>query len=92
VRSDINEAKASLQNAAGTNASKKTDAALRVSDSGQLLLLLKGATPAPGQKIIVAPDKIDIPNRKPTGKSPTDFVSPKTPEPLASPIGPPDKR
>ena len=92
MRSDINEAKASLQNAAGANAGKKTDGALNVTDSGQLLLLLKGATPAPGQKVIIPPGNIDSSSRKPPGKSPPDFVSPKTPEPFAYPIGPPDKR
>jgi hypothetical protein len=92
VRSDINEAKAGLQNAGGTTATRKSNAAVNVSDSGQLLLLLKGATPAPGQKIIVAPGKIDSSSRKPPDKSPADFVSPKTPQPLTSPIGPPDKR
>jgi hypothetical protein len=92
VRRDIDEAKASLHNTPSGNSSTKTgDGAINVTDSGQLLLLLKGATPAPGQKVIVAPDNSGK-SILPANKSPADLVKPKTPQPLASPIGPPDNR
>jgi hypothetical protein len=97
VQSDIEEAKASAndQKKAGEpKRNKKTGAAINVSDSGQLLLLLKGATPGPGQKAIVTPppgragDSIgDHGAITPSGRTKTN-----PPQPLASPIERPDGR
>jgi hypothetical protein len=90
VQSDIDEAKAAKKTGDGKTDKRRSNA-INVTDSGQLLLLLKGATPAPGQKMIVTPDKAADSIRENRAKPPAELPKPKAPQPLGS-VPPPDRR
>jgi hypothetical protein len=95
VQSDIKEGRAEAQKrqqADEAKRGKRAGGAINVTDSGELLLLLKGATPAPGQKFIVKPETVRDPSAaKPGAAEPPIRPKPNAPQPLKS-ASPPDRR